>query len=74
MARIPIEIIRIGKQYHSEIDSAIGIANGNQDEFIFSYLKPVQERKFPVLRSVLASKNYSFAFSKHNVINIKNQH
>jgi predicted nucleotide-binding protein len=49
MARIPIEIIRIGKEYHTEIDSAIGIANENQDEFVFSYVKPEQERKFSTL-------------------------
>lgn len=49
MAKIPIEIIRIGKEYHSEIDSAIKIANDNQDEFVYDYLKPKQERKFSTL-------------------------
>jgi len=49
MARIPIEIIRIGKEYYSEIDTAMRIANENQVEFTFGYLKPEQERKFSTL-------------------------
>jgi len=55
MAKIPIEIIRIGNNYHDEIKEAIDIANAEQEEFIFSFLKPEEERKF---------KSLNFEFGK----------
>lgn len=49
MAKVPVEIVRIGKSFHKEIEEVVCLLDNAQTEFQLSLLRPVEEGKFRLL-------------------------
>ncbi len=49
MAKVPIEIVRIGNSFHKEIEEVVSLLESSQTEFQLSLLRPAEEGKFRLL-------------------------
>jgi predicted nucleotide-binding protein len=49
MAKVPIEIVRIGKSYLKEVEEVVCLLDNIQTEFQISLLRPTEEGKFRLL-------------------------
>jgi predicted nucleotide-binding protein len=57
MAKLPVEIVRIGKSFHGEIAEVVSLIDNIQKEFEFSILPSADEGKFQLLDFKQADAN-----------------
>ena len=57
MAKLPVEIVRIGNTFHKEIEETVALLDNIQKEIQYSILPSVDEEKFQLLDFKQADAN-----------------